>query len=54
MMALLAEIADRPILGEAATPTAPTLEQVLSGLRRHGRRVSRMRKKWHFGARYGV
>jgi hypothetical protein len=33
MMLLLAEIADRPVLGEAARPTAPTLEQFLSGLR---------------------
>jgi hypothetical protein len=29
----LVEIADRPVLGEAARPTAPTLEQFLSGLR---------------------
>jgi hypothetical protein len=29
----LVEIADRPVLGEAVKPTAPTLEQFLSGLR---------------------
>src|SRR6267143_421543 len=29
----LVEIADRPVLSEAARPTAPTLEQFLSGLR---------------------
>src|SRR5438132_4477232 len=29
----LVEIADRPVLGETARPTAPTLEQFLSGLR---------------------
>jgi hypothetical protein len=29
----LVDIADRPVLGEAAKPTAPTLEQFLSGLR---------------------
>src|SRR5439155_14645287 len=29
----LVEIADRPVLGETAKPTPPTLEQFLSGLR---------------------
>src|SRR5207248_4714737 len=29
----LVEIADRPVLGETAKPTSPTLEQFLSGLR---------------------
>jgi hypothetical protein len=29
----LVEIADRPVIGESISPTAPTLEQFLSGLR---------------------
>jgi hypothetical protein len=29
----LVEIADRPTAGEAVAPTAPTMEQFLSGLR---------------------